>query len=74
MNKPLAKIFDVYVFAYAFFFASRQISDADFWFHLKTGEYIWQTGMIPRTELWSFTHFGAPWIAHGWLAGAIFYA
>lgn len=73
MNKPLNKIFDVYVFAYAFFFASRQISDGDFWFHLKTGEYIMSTGMIPRTELFSFTHYGAPWIAHGWLAGAIFY-
>lgn len=74
MNKTLNKIFGFYVFAYAFFFASRQISDADFWFHLKTGEYIVHTGMIPRTELWSFTFHGTPWIAHGWLAGAIFYA
>ena len=73
MNKTFNKIFEVYVFAYSFFFASRQISDPDFWFHLKTGEYILTTGMIPRTEMFSFTFYGAPWLAHGWLAGAIFY-
>ena len=74
MNKTLSKIFEVYVFAYAFFFASRQISDPDFWFHLKTGQYILSTGMIPRTEMFSFTHYGVPWLAHGWLSGVIFYA
>lgn len=74
MNKTFNKIFEVYVFAYAFFFASRQISDPDFWFHLKTGQYILSTGMIPRTEMFSFTHYGVPWLAHGWLAGTIFYA
>ena len=74
MNKTFNKIFEVYVFAYAFFFASRQISDPDFWFHLKTGQYILSTGMIPRADMFSFTHYGVPWIAHGWLSGAIFYA
>lgn len=74
MNRPLNKVFEVYVFAFAFFFASRPLSDADFWFHLKTGEYIIRTGLIPRTELFSFSNYGRPWIAHGWLSGAIFYA
>ena len=73
MNKSLIKIFQIYVFAYAFLFASRQMSDADFWFYLKTGEYILTTGSIPRTELWSFTFHGNPYIAHGWLSGVIFY-
>ena len=73
MNKPLIKVFQVYVFVYAFLFASRPMGDADFWFYLKTGEYILQTGAIPRTELWSFTFPGNPYIAHGWLAGVIFY-
>ncbi|HKY41722.1 MAG TPA: hypothetical protein VJM50_01400 [Pyrinomonadaceae bacterium] len=73
MNKSLIKVFQVYVFVFAFLFASRQISDADFWFYLKTGEYILNTGTIPRNELWSFTFPGVPYIAHGWLAGVIFY-
>lgn len=74
MNRSLNKLFELYVFAYAFLFASRPLSDADFWFHLKTGEYIIRTGLIPRTELFSFSNYGKPWIAHGWLSGAIFYA
>ena len=74
MNKSLIKVFQVYVFVYAFLFASRPMSDADFWFYLKTGEYVFSTGEIPRNELWSFTFPGLPYIAHGWLAGVIFYA
>jgi len=74
MNKSLIKVFQIYVFAYAFLFASRPMSDADFWFHLKTGQYVFSTGSIPRTEMFSFTYNGIPWIAHGWLSGVLFYA
>jgi hypothetical protein len=73
MNQALRKTFAVYVFAYSFFFASRPLSDGDFWFHLKTGEYIIRTRQIPRTDLFSFTNYGKPWIAHEWLSEAIFY-
>ncbi|MGI8734310.1 MAG: hypothetical protein ACR2LM_13545 [Pyrinomonadaceae bacterium] len=74
MNPLIGRTFAIYIFAFAFFLASRPISDADFWFHLKTGEYIIQTGLIPRTDTFSFTNYGTPWIAHGWLSGVIFYA
>ena len=74
MSKSLLRLFQIYVFLYAFFFASRPIGDADFWFHLKTGQYIFTTGNIPRTELFSFTYRGIPWVAHGWLSGVFFYA
>jgi hypothetical protein len=73
MKVSLNKIFEVYVAAYAFFFASKPLSDPDFWFHLKTGEYIFRTSLIPRTEFFSFTNNGSPWVAHGWLSGVIFY-
>jgi hypothetical protein len=73
MNR-LSRIFEVYVFAYAFFFASRSLSDPDFWFHLKTGEYIFRTGLVPRTDPFSYTYFGRAWTAHGWLSGVFFYA
>ena len=64
----------VYAFAYVFLIASRPISDGDFWWHLKTGEFILQTRSIPRTDFYSFTNFGKPWVAHEWLSEAIFYA
>ena len=73
MNKWLVKIFHISVFGYAVFFASRPMSDPDYWFYLKTGEYILQTGAIPTTELWSFTFPGNPYIAHGWFSGVLFY-
>jgi len=73
MNKPLPKIFQIYIFAYALFFAARPISDGDFWFHLKSGENIIHTGLMPRIDTFSFTNYGAPWTAHGWLSGVVFY-
>jgi hypothetical protein len=73
MSKSLVKVFQIYVFVFAFLFASRPLNDGDFWFHLKTGQYIFATGSIPRTELFSFTYPGIPWVAHGWLSGVFFY-
>ena len=74
MNKSLIKVFNIYIFAFAFLFASRPINDAYFWFHLKIGQYFFTTGGVPRMEMFSFTYHGIPWIAHGWLSGVIFYA
>ncbi|HJP90504.1 MAG TPA: hypothetical protein VJ875_01020 [Pyrinomonadaceae bacterium] len=73
MNKTFRTIFGLYVFAYAFFFAARPLSDGDFWWHLKTGEYIVNTHSIPKTDFFSFTNYGRPWVAHEWLSEAIFY-
>ena len=73
MNKTVRTIFGVYVFAYAFFFAALPLNDGDFWWHLKTGEYILQTHSIPKTDLFSFTNYGRPWVAHEWLSETIFY-
>jgi len=73
MNNTLKRIFEVYVIALAFLFASRPINDPDFWFHLKTGEYIIKTGLMPRAETFSCTNLGQPWNAHQWLSGVLFY-
>ena len=73
MNAALRKVIEVYVFAYVFLIASRPISDGDFWWHLKTGEYILKTFSVPRTDFYSFTNYGKPWVAHEWLSEAIFY-
>src|SRR5215204_169238 len=73
MNTTLKRTFEVYVFAFAFLFASRPINDGDFWWHLKTGEYIIRNLSIPRTDFYSFTSFGKHWVAHEWLSEVIFY-
>jgi hypothetical protein len=73
MNKFLVKVFQVYVFAFVFLFAARPMSDPDFWFYIKIGQNILNTGIIPRTELFSFTFPGIPYVAHGWLSGVLLY-
>ena len=46
----------------------------DFWWHLKAGEIIVTTRSIPRTDLFSFTAAGHPFILQNWLVEVIYYA
>ena len=48
-------------------------TDADFWWHLRTGQWILEEGRIPRSDPFSYTAFGKPWIAHSWLADIALY-
>jgi len=41
--------------------------------HLKTGEIIWQTKGVPKTNFFSFTEPDFPFINHHWLSEVIFY-
>jgi len=41
--------------------------------HLKTGEIIWQTGHVPKTNLFSYTEPNTPFINHHWLSEVVFY-
>jgi len=34
---------------------SSEISDSDFWWHLKTGQYIWQTRSLPSPDPFAYT-------------------
>ena len=74
LSRSFTWVFQLYVLIYAFLFASQPLDDADFWFHLKTGQYVFQHGQTPHTEPFSFTFNGLPWVAHGWLSGTFFYA
>jgi hypothetical protein len=73
LTGSFTRVFQLYVLVYAFLFASRPISDADFWWYLKKGQYVFQSGQAPRIEAWSFTFPGIPWVAHGWLSGTVLY-
>lgn len=46
--------------------------DNDFWWHLRTGEYILRSG-IPRHDPYSWTAGGQPWSAHEWLSEVVIY-
>lgn len=50
------------------------VGDNDFWFHLRTGEFMWEKGIFPRTDPFSFTALGVSWVNHEWSAQLLFYA
>lgn len=43
------------------------LSDYDYFWHLRTGYLILETGSIPTTDPFSFTAAGQPWVVQGWL-------
>lgn len=46
--------------------------DGDTFWAIKTGEWISNNG-IPKTDPFSWTVFGAPWVAHEWLFDLLIY-
>lgn len=54
--------------------ATRPIIDPDFWWHLKTGQYLVETWSIPHTDIFSTVRFGSEWITHEWLSEVFIYS
>ncbi|MGB0039368.1 MAG: hypothetical protein WBQ00_10745, partial [Terriglobales bacterium] len=52
---------------------ARTATDPDLWWHLRTGQWIVETGHVPHTDSFSFTRGGMPWVSHEWLSETIFY-
>ena len=48
-------------------------ADPDLWGHLKFGQAHWESGLLSKTDIYSFTAFGRKWINHEWLTELIFY-
>lgn len=67
------KYFGVLVFLAIFATALTQITDPDFGWHLKTGEYIVTHAAIPYRDIFSFTAAGQPWITEEWLTEVVIY-
>jgi len=53
--------------------AARPITDPDFWWHLRTGQYILETRSIPHTDIFSTVKFGSEWVTHEWLSEVLMY-
>ena len=46
-------------------------TDSDYWWHIRTGQYILETGSIPRVDVFSYTATGQPWVTHEWLTEVV---
>ena len=52
---------------------ARSAVDPDLWWHLRTGQWIVDTGSIPHSDPFSFTRAGQAWVSHEWLSEVVFY-
>ena len=52
---------------------ARSATDPDLWWHLRTGQWIVETGHIPHSDPFSFTRAGHKWVSHEWLSEVVFY-
>ncbi len=66
----IRRLFEALFFVALFVMGVRETLDADMWWHLRTGEYIWQQG-IPRQDVFSFTVPDHAWITHEWLSQVV---
>jgi hypothetical protein len=52
---------------------ARPATDPDLWWHLRTGQWIVETGHVPHSDPFSFTRAGHAWVSHEWLSELVFY-
>jgi hypothetical protein len=56
-----------------FILTTREVTDPDFWWHLKAGQYIFENAKIPHADIFSFTFAGREWVTHEWLSEVLIY-
>ena len=66
----IRRLFSLLFLLALFTMSVRELADPDLWWHLRTGEWVWEQG-IPQTDPFSFTKLGQPWVAHEWLSDAL---
>lgn len=69
----LSNVFPVVLLLGLFGMTARPATDPDLWWHLRTGQWIVETGHIPHSDPFSFTRAGQPWVSHEWLSEVVFY-
>ncbi len=60
-------IFGIAAVVAIFFLSFKPLTDPDLFWHLKTGELIWQYKTIPSVDWYSYTMSDYGWIDHEWL-------
>ena len=55
------------VLLWAFLSMCFPLVDTDFWWHLKTGEWMLETGSIPYVDLYTYVDANQPWVDMHWV-------
>lgn len=69
--KTKTHLLSFYCLVSAILFAVHPLHDYDTWWHLAVGQWIWEHHAIPKTDIFSYTALGAPWVNHEWGAQVI---
>jgi hypothetical protein len=69
-RRLLVLVFMLVIFAAA----ARPIKDPDFYWHLKTGQYLLETRSIPKVDMFSSVKFGSEWVTHEWMSELFMYS
>jgi hypothetical protein len=70
----LARAWTLLAASSALYFLADNEADNDLWVHLFAGRLILTSGSAPRTDHFSYTASGLPWVDHEWLTQAAFAA
>lgn len=73
MKLTIRNLFLIILFCGIFYLSLKPIIDPDFWWHLRTGQLIVQTRLIPKIDPFSFTAAGKQWLTHEWLSEIFIY-
>jgi len=74
MRPTVAATFTILLFLGIFIIATKNVSDPDFWWHLRAGQYIVETRTIPHEDpSFSDTAHGREWVAEEWLSEVVFW-
>jgi len=69
----IQRLMGAILFILLFMMALHIPTDTDMWWHLRSGERIVEQRAVPRTDPFSWTRGGEPWIDHGWGAQLVLY-
>ena len=73
MKLSTHKLFSALVLVMLLGLTARPILVPDFWWHLRTGQYMVETGSIPRSDPFSYTSTGKEWVTHEWGSEVLMY-
>src|SRR5687767_2876109 len=57
----------------AYHLGNSGVADPDIWWHLRNAEYLDTTHQFIRTDMYSYTVPGTPWLNHEWLSELPYY-
>ena len=74
LHRSLTLIRLIFLFIFLLLFIFTGLFDADYFWHLKTGEFIFTHQNIPPGDIFSYTQPGKVWVLHEWLFEVILFA